>query len=119
VVAKRPSTAAQAVVESAPRPGGAAGCRDAQGWWGVAPARRKQLTAWARLLAVVAIALLVVVTRASRLLLRPGAPAAALRRRVAARRRERCEASLVRPMITLLHQEPGLYDHLVPRLKRK
>ena len=68
---------------------------------------------------LVAIALLIVVTLASRLLLRPGAQASALLRRVASRRRGRCELSLVSAMITLLHQEPGLYDHLVPRLKLK
>ena len=79
----------------------------------------QQITAWSRLFALVAIALLVVVTLASRLLLRHGAQASALLRRVASRRRGRCELSLVSAMITLLHQEPGLYDHLVPRLKLK
>jgi len=65
----------------------------------------------------VAIGLLVVVSLASRLLLRHGAQASALLRRVASRWRGRCELSLVSAMISLLHQEPGLYDHLVPRLK--
>ena len=89
-------------------------------WWlGFAQARIKQITAWSRLFALVAIALLVVVTLARRLLLRPGAQASALLRRVASRRRGRCELSLVRAMIALLHQEPGLYDYLVPRLKLK
>jgi len=68
---------------------------------------------------LVAIALLVVVTLASRLLLRPGAQATALLRRVASRRRGRCELSLVSAMISLLHQDPGLYNHLVPRRKLK
>ena len=91
--------------------------RDAQWWLGLAQARRKLITAWSRLFALVAIALWVVVTLASRLLWRPSAPAAAWLRRVASRRRGRCALSLVSAMITLLHQEPGLYDHLVPRLQ--
>ena len=119
VVANRPSTAEQAVAEYAHRPGCEAGFRDAKWWLGFAQARIKAITAWSRLFALVAIALLVVVTLASRLLLRQGAQASALLRRVASRRHGRCELSLVSAMITLLHQEPGLYDHLVPRLKLK
>jgi Transposase DDE domain len=119
LVANRPSTAEQAVAEYAHRPGCEAGFRDAKWWWGFAQARIKAITAWSRLFALVAIALLVVVTLASRLLLRQGAQASALLRRVASRRHGRCELSLVSAMITLLHQEPGLYDQLVPRLKLK
>ena len=117
VVANRPYTAAQAATEYAHRPGCEAGFRDVKWWLGFAQARIKQITAWSRLFALVAIALLVVVTLASRLLLRQGAQASALLRRVASRRRGRCELSLVSAMITLLHQEPGLYDYLVPRFK--
>jgi hypothetical protein len=119
LVANRPYPAEQAVAEYAHRPGCAAGCRDAKWWLGFAHARMKQITAWSRLFALVAIALLVVVTLASRLLLRQGVRAAAVLRRVASRRRGRCELSPVSAMITLLHQEPALYDHLVPRLKLK
>ena len=119
VVANRPYSAEQAVTEYAHRPGCEAGFRDAKWWLGFAQARIKQIKAWSRLFALVAIALLVVVTLANRLLLRQGAQASALLRRVASRRRGRCELSLVSAMITLLHQEPGLYDHLVPRLKLK
>jgi hypothetical protein len=118
-VAHRPYAAAQAVAEYARRPGCEAGFRDAKGWLGFAPARIKQSSAWSRLFALVAIALLVVVSLATRLLLRPGARASTLLRRVASRRRGRCELSLVSAMISLLHQDPGLYDHLVPRLKLK
>jgi len=85
----------------------------------LAQARLKQSTAWSRLLARVAIALLVVVTRASRLLWRRGAQAAVWRRRVTSRRRGRCALSLVSAMISLLQQDSGLYDHLTPRLKLK
>jgi hypothetical protein len=119
LVANRPYTAEQAVAEYAHRPGCEAGFRDAKWWLGFAQARIKQISAWSRLFALVAIALLVVVTLASRLLVRPGAQASALLRRVVSRRRGRCELSLVSAMISLLHQDPGLYDHLVPRLKLK
>jgi DDE family transposase len=119
LVANRPYPAATAVREYARRPGCEAGFRDAKWWLGFAQARIKALTAWSRLFALVAIALLVVVRLASRLLLRRGEQAPALLRRVASRRRGRCELSLVSAMISLLQQDPGLYDHLVPRLKLK
>jgi Transposase DDE domain len=119
LVANRPYAAAQAVAEYARRPGCEAGFRDATWWLGFAQARIKQITAWSRLFALVAIALLVVVTLASRLLLRRGEQAAVLLRRVTSRRRGRCELSLVSAMISLLQQDSGLYDHLAPRLKLK
>jgi hypothetical protein len=119
VVANRPYTAEHAVTEYAHRPGCEAGLREAQWWLGFAQARIKPIKAWSRLLALVAIALLVVVTLANRLLLGQGAPAFAWLRRVASRRRGRCALSLVSAMIALLHQEPGLYDYLVPRLQLK
>jgi hypothetical protein len=117
LVANRPYPAAQAVAEYRHRPGCEAGFRDAKWWLGFAQARIKAITAWSRLFALVAIALLVVVSLASRLLLRPSAQVDVLLRRVASRRRGRCELSLASAMITLLHQDPGLYAHLVPRLK--
>ena len=119
LVANRPYRAEQAVAEYAHRPGCEAGLRDAKWWLGFAQARIKQITAWSRLFALVAIALLVVVSLASRLLVRPGAHASALLRRVTSRRRGRCELSLVSAMISLLHQEPELYAYLVPRMKLK
>jgi hypothetical protein len=119
VVANRPYPAAQAVAEYAHRPGCEAGCRDAKWWLGFAQARIKQIMAWSRLFALVAIALLVVASLATRLLLRGDQHASTLLRRVASRRRGRCELSLVSAMSSLLHQEPGLYDHLVPRIKLK
>ena len=60
-----------------------------------------------------------VVSLATRLLLRGDKQTRALRRRVVSRRRGRCELSLVSAMISLLHQEPGLYEHLAPRIKLK
>jgi hypothetical protein len=88
VVANRLYPAPQAVAEYARRPGCEAGFRDAKWWLGFAQARIKQITAWSRLFALFAIALLIVL-------------------------------SLVSAMVALLQQEPGLYDHLVPRLKLK
>jgi hypothetical protein len=117
LVANRPYTAEQAMAEYARRPGCEAGFRDAKWWLGFAQARIKHITAWSRLFALVAIALLVVVTLASRLLLRRGEQAAVLLRRVTSRRRGRCELSLVSAMISLLQQDSGLYDYLAPRLK--
>jgi Transposase DDE domain len=119
LVANRPYTAEQAVAEYAHRPGCEAGFRDAKWWLGFAQARIKQITAWSRLFALCAIALLVVASLATRLLLRGNQQASALLRRVASRRRGRCELSLVSAMISLLHQEPGLYAHLAPRIKLK
>ena len=118
-VANRPYTAEQAVAEYAHRPGCEAGFRDATWWLGFAQARIKQSKAWSRLFALVAMALLVVASLATRLLLRGNHHASAWLRRVASRRRGRCELSLVSAMISLLHQEPGLYDHLTPRIKLK
>jgi hypothetical protein len=119
LVANRPYAAEQAVAEYAHRPGCEAGFRDAKWWLGFAQARVKQISAWSRLFALFAIALLVVASLATRLLLRGNQQASALLRRVASRRRGRCELSVVSAMISLLHQDPGLYDHLAPRIKFK
>jgi Transposase DDE domain len=119
LVANRPYTAEQAVAEYAHRPGCEAGFRDAKWWLGFAQARVKQIRAWSRLFALVAMALLVVASLATRLLLRGDQHASVLLRRVASRRRGRCELSLISAMISLLHQEPGLYNHLAPRIKLK
>jgi hypothetical protein len=107
------------VAEYAHRPGCEAGFRDAKWWVGFAQARIKQLAAWSRLFALVAIALVGVVSLATRLLLRRDQRASALLRRVASRRQGRCAFSVVSAMISLLHQEPALYAHLVPRMKLK
>ena len=118
-MANRPYPAAQAVAEYARRSGCEAGFRDATWWLGFAQARIKHIRAWSRLFALMVITLLVVVSLASRRLLRHGVQASALLRRVTSRRRGRCELSLVSAMISLLYKEPGLYAHLVPRMKLK
>jgi hypothetical protein len=119
LVAHRPYPAEQAATEYARRPGCEAGFRDAKWWLGFAQARIKQIKAWSRRFALVAMALLVVASLATRLLLRGDQDASTLLRRVASRRRGRCELSLVSAMISVLHQEPGWYDHLAPRIKLK
>jgi len=119
LAANRPYTATQAVAEYARRPGCEAGLRDAQWWLGFAQARMKQITAWSRLFALVAIALVVVVSLATRLLLRGDKQARTLLRRVVSRRRGRCELSLVSAMMSWLQQDPELSDHLAPRIKLK
>jgi hypothetical protein len=119
LVANRPYAAAKAVAEYRHRPGCEAGFRDAKWWLGCAQARIQQITAWSRLCALVAIALLVVVSLATRVLLQGGKQARTLLRRVASRRRGRCELSLVRATVSLLQQDPGLYVHLTPRAKLK
>jgi hypothetical protein len=119
LVANRPYAAEKAVAEYAHRPGCEAGFRDVQWWLGFAQARIRQITAWSRLFALFAIALLVVASVGTRLLWRGGKQAVALWRRVASRRHGRWELSLVSATVGLLQQDPSLYDHLTPRIKLK
>jgi Transposase DDE domain len=119
LVANRPYSADKAVSEYGHRPGCEAGFRDAKWWLGFAQARMKHITAWSRFFALFAIALLVIVSLATRLLLGRGQQASALLRRVTSRRQGRCELSLISAMVSLLQQDPRLYEHLVPRLKLK
>jgi Transposase DDE domain len=119
LVSNQPYSAHKAVTEYERRPGCEAGFRDAKWWLGFAHARITQITAWSRLFALVAMALLVVGSLGTRLLLGRAQQAQGLLRRVASRRRRRCELSMVSAMVSLLQQEPGLYAHLTPRIKLK
>ena len=93
------------------------GFRDAKWELGFAQARIKQITAWSRLFALFAVALLVGVSLAVTLLL-PGKPGAvALLRRVAARRQGRWDLSLVSALVRLLHEDKSLFAHLSPSIK--
>ena len=76
-----------------------------------------QITAWARLVALFALALLVVVSLGVRLLLRGRPRAVALLRRVASRRRGRWDLSVVSAIVSLLHTDKSLFAHLSPRIK--
>jgi hypothetical protein len=76
VVSNRPYAAQQAAQAYGRRFGCAEGVRDATGWWGCAKARMAQSTAWSRMLALFAIALLAMISLGCRLVLSPsrGAP---------------------------------------------
>jgi hypothetical protein len=119
LVSNRPSAAQRAAQEYGRRFGCAEGFRDAQGWLGFAKARMAQIKAWARMVAVFAIALLAMSSLGCRLLLSPSRGAPGLLRRVASRRRRRCELALVSAMVHLLRQDPTLYDKLSPHAKLK
>jgi hypothetical protein len=91
--------------------------RDTKGELGFAQARSQQITAWSRLFALFALALLVGVSLGIKLLVRGGPAAGALLRRVASRRRGRWELRVVRAMVRLLQEDTSLVGHLSPRLK--
>jgi hypothetical protein len=91
------------------------GFRDAKWQLGFAQARVRSPSAWSRLFALFALALLVLTTLGVKLLVGGGARARALCRRVASRRRGRCELSVISAMIRLLQEDPNLFVHLSPR----
>ena len=117
LISNRFRRAQATAAEYARRFGCEQGFRDTKGELGFAQARLKDIHAWSRLFALVALALLAVVSLAIRLLV-PGGPAAvALLRRVASRRRGRWDLSLVSAMMRLLQHDPNLFVHLSPRIK--
>jgi Transposase DDE domain len=93
------------------------GFRDAKWYLGFAQARVKEITAWSRLFALFAIALLVLTTLGMVLLIRVGPAAWRLLRRVVCRRRGRCELSLIAAVIALVQQDPSLLAALSARTK--
>jgi hypothetical protein len=93
------------------------GFRDAKWALGFAQARVHQITAWSRLFALFALALLVVISLGIKLLGCCGGPGAvALLRRVASRRRGRWDLSVVSAMVALLQLDPSLFLHLSPHI---
>jgi hypothetical protein len=117
LIANRSRRAKATAAEYARRFGCEEGFRDAKWELGFAQARIKQITAWSRLFALFALALLVVVSLAVTLLL-PGKPGAvALLRRVASRRQGRWDLSLVSAIVRLLHEDKSLFAHLSPSIK--
>jgi hypothetical protein len=119
LVSHRSYAAHQGAAEHGRRFGCAEGCRDAKWWLGFATARLAHITAWSRMFALFALALLVMTSLGSRLLLAPSRDAVRLLRRVASRRHRRCELALVSTMIYLLRQDKTLYDKLSPHTKVK
>jgi len=116
LISNRPRRAQATAAEYARRFGCEEGFRDAKWELGFAQARVKQITAWARLFALFALALLVVVSLGVKLLVRGGPGAVALLRRVASRRRGRWDLSVVSAMVSLLQDDKSLFAHLSPRI---
>lgn len=116
LIANRSRRAQATAAEYARRFGCEQGFRDAKWELGFAQARIAQITAWSRLFALFALALLVVVSLGIKLLGRGGPGALALLRRVASRRRGRWELSVVSAMVRLLQTDKSLFDHLSPRI---
>jgi hypothetical protein len=117
LVSNRPLRAQQMALEYGYRFCCEEGFRDAKWYLGFAQARIKAIQAWARLFALLAIALLVLTSLGMRLLLRPGPQARRLLRRVASRRRDRCELSLIAAVIALVQQDWSLFAALSTRTK--
>ena len=117
LISNRPRRAQATAAEYARRFGCEQGFREAKGELGFAQARIKAITAWARLFALFALALVVVVSWGVKLLLRGGPGAAALLRRVASRRRGRWDLRIVSAMVRLLHEDKGLFAHLSPHIQ--
>lgn len=116
LVSNREQRAHVTTHEYAHRFGCEEGFRDAKWWLGFKAARIQAITAWSRLFALFALALLVVVSLGVKLLLRRGPNAWSLLRRVVSRRRKRCELSLVSTMLSLLQEDKDLFVHLCPFL---
>jgi hypothetical protein len=117
LITNRPRRAQATTAEYARRFGGEQGFRDAKWELGFAQARIKDIHAWSRLFALVALALLAVVSLAVKLLLSGGPDAVARLRRVASRRRGRWDLSIVGAMVRLLHEDKGLFAHLSAYIK--
>ena len=104
--------AAQAASEYARRFGCEHGFRDSKWQMGFAEAHIRQVQAWSRMFALVAISLLIVVQLAMKLLVHSQPQGFMLMRQVASRRRGRWDVSLVSAMLHLLRLHSDLFDHL-------
>jgi Transposase DDE domain len=116
LISQRPRRAHATAAEYARRFGCEQGFRDAKWELGFAQARIQQITAWSRLFALFALALLVVVSLGVKLLVRGGPGAVVLLRRVASRRRGRWDLSVVSAMVSLLQDDKSLFAHLSLRI---
>jgi len=104
--------AAQAASEYARRFGCEHSFRDSKWQMGFSEARIREVQAWSRMFALIAISLLIIVRLAMKLLVRGQPQAFALMRQVASRRRGRWDLSLVSAMLHLLKLKGDLFDHL-------
>jgi len=112
LISNRFQRAAQAANEYARRFGCEHGFRDSKWQMGFGQARIREVKAWSRMFALIAISLLIVVRLAMKLLVRGQPQAFALMRQVASRRRGRWDLSLVSAMLSLLKLHGDLFDHL-------
>jgi Transposase DDE domain len=112
LMANRFARAVQAASEYARRFGCEHGFRDSKWQRGFAEAHIRQVQAWSRMFALIAISLLIVVQLAMKLLVRGQPQAFTLMRQVASRRRGRWDVSIVSAMVHLLRLHRDLFDHL-------
>jgi len=112
LISNRCRRAHATAAEYARRFGCEQGFRDTKWALGFAQARIKDISAWSRLFALFALALLVVVSLAVKLLATGGSAAVPLLRRVASRRHGRWDLSIVSAMVRLLHGNRNLLAHL-------
>jgi hypothetical protein len=112
LMSNRFGRAAQAASEYARRFGCEHGFRDSKWQMGFAEAHIRQVQAWSRMFALVAISLLIVVQLAMKLLVHSQPQGFMLMRQVASRRRGRWDVSLVSAMLHLLRLHSDLFDHL-------
>lgn len=117
LMSNRLARAAQAASEYARRFGCEHGFRDSKWQMGFSQARIREVKAWSRMFAMIAISLLIIVRLAMKLLVRGQPQAFALMRQVASRRRGRWDLSLVSAMLHLLKLNGDLFDHLCFRDK--
>src|SRR5215831_352257 len=112
LISNRCRRAHATAAEYARRFGCEQGFRDTKWGLGFAQARIKDISAWSRLFALFALALLVVVSLAMTLLVAGGPTAVPLLRRVASRRRGRWDLSIVSAMVRLLQENKAWLAHL-------
>jgi hypothetical protein len=117
LISNRCRRAHATAAEYARRFGCEQGFRDTKWELGFAQARIKDISAWSRLFALFALALLVVVSVAVKLLVSGGPAAVTLLRRVASRRRGRWDLSIVSAMVRLLQENKDLLAHLSPHIQ--
>jgi len=119
LVSNRPLSARQAAAEYGFRFACEEGFKDAKWWLGFKRARVRDIRAWSRLFALFAVALLALASLGTVLLIPGDEIARRLLRRVVSRRKGRCELSLMMATLSLIQQDPGLFDCLFPSVKLK
>ena len=119
LVSNRSLSARQAATKYGFRFACEVGFKDAKCWLGFKRARVRDLRAWSRLFALFAVALPVLASLAQVLLIPGDEIARRHLRRVVLRQRGRCESSLMTATLSIIQQDPGLFDCLLPSVKLK